>query len=269
VRLTGSDAIAADDVAPVVNEATRNAVAVAADPADELVATGGPPIVEQALAALKLQIEAAPVPAVPDRVEDLAADLGLIADDPPGLTPEQRRALAAFVQRGGVILLALGPHAGAAPIGSTFEPFLTSAVGWTETPLRGASTGSAVGPLAEWAAGLVELGATRRAALSPEDARAFDPLVAWSDGAPLVAKRAMGRGEVWIATLPITVAASDFTLRPAFLALHDAWVRSAQETGRPKRASPRPIRRSSTCGHGSPSRPSGMGRRRSVAPLST
>jgi hypothetical protein len=234
-RLTGVDAVAADDVAPVVSEATRNAVAIAADPVDELVATGGPPVVEQALRALKLDVEAAPLPAVPDRAEDLAADLGLVADDPPGLTPEQRKALGAFVQGGGVVLLALGPHAAAAPLGATFEPFLANAAGWSETSQHGAAPASAVGPLAESAAGLTELAAPRRAVLSPEDARSFEPLIAWGDGAPLVARRAMGRGELWIATLPFSVDASDFTLRPAFLALLDAWVRSAREHAAPRR----------------------------------
>jgi von Willebrand factor type A domain/Aerotolerance regulator N-terminal len=66
-RLTGADAIASDDVAPVLSEIGRGAIAVVTDAATELAATGGAPVVEQALAALKLDIELHPLPAFPDR----------------------------------------------------------------------------------------------------------------------------------------------------------------------------------------------------------
>jgi hypothetical protein len=46
----------------------------------------------------------------------------------------------------------------------------------------------------------------------------------------------MGRGEAWIVTLPFSVEASDLPLRPAFLSLLDAWVRSARERIAPKRS---------------------------------
>ena len=87
-RLMGGDAIASDDVAPVVPEAGRGAIAVVADPTTETVATGGPPIAEQALSALQLDFDVRPIPAFPDRAEDLAGALGVLLDDPPGLTPE-------------------------------------------------------------------------------------------------------------------------------------------------------------------------------------
>jgi len=108
-RLLGGDAVADDDVAPVLPEMSRGAIGVVADSADETVATGGAPIVEQALSALKLDVDVRPIPAFPDRTEDLAGDLGVILDDPPGLTPEQRHALGGFLEGGGVILLALRP----------------------------------------------------------------------------------------------------------------------------------------------------------------
>jgi hypothetical protein len=190
---------------------------------------------EQALHALKLDVDTVPLPSVPDRVEDLASDLGLIVDDPPGLTPEQRRAVAAFVTGGGVVLLALGPHAASAPLGATLEPMLGHAVGWAENHQRGASAESATGPLAESGPGLADLGAPRRAVVAAEDARGFESLVAWADGAPLVARRSLGRGEVWIVTLPFSVDASDLALRPAFLALLEAWVHAAQERAAPRR----------------------------------
>jgi len=235
-RLSGNDAIAADDVAPVVPEAARGAVAVVVDAADESVATGGAPIVEQALGALKLDIEASPIPAIPDRVEDLAGYMGVLLDDPPGLTPEQRHVLGAFIDAGGVVLVALGPHAASAPLGATLEPILTHPISWSATTQPGADRATAVGRLAESAQSLSELSAPHRAILSPEDAGMFEPLVRWSDGELLVARRVTGRGEVWLVTLPFSIDASDLTLRPAFLALLEAWASAAKERATPLRS---------------------------------
>lgn len=235
-RLLGSDAVKSDDVAPVLPEVGRGAIAVVADAADEAVATGGAPIVEQALSALKLDVDVRPIPAFPDRAEDLAGDLGVLLDDPPGLTPEQRHALAAFLDGGGVVLVALGPHAAVAPLGASLEPVLGHGVAWSETKATGADPSSALGELAEPATSLTDLGATRRAVLAPEDASAFEATVKWTDGAPLVARRAMGRGEAWVVTLPFSVDASDLALRPAFLALLDAWVQAARMRAAPKRS---------------------------------
>ncbi len=235
-RLAPGDAIAADDVAPVLPEAGRGAVAVVADATEESVVTGGAPIVEQALSALKLDVDLRPLPAMPDRSEDLAGDVGLVLDDPSGLTPEQRHALGAFLEGGGVVLLALGPHAASAPLGASLEPVLSHAPGWGEVKAAGADPATAKGELVESARSLADLGASRRASLAPEDAALFDPLVRWSDGAPLVARRAMGRGEAWLVTLPFSVDRSDLALRPAFLALLDGWVRAARERAAPKRS---------------------------------
>jgi hypothetical protein len=76
---------------------------------------------------------------------------------------------------------------------------------------------------------LTDLGAEWRAVLASDDARAFDALVKWSDGEALVARRTVGRGEAWVVTLPFTVDASDLPLRPAFLALLDAWLQAAKQ----------------------------------------
>jgi hypothetical protein len=235
-RLSGSDAISVDDRAPVVPDVSRSAIAVVVDSADESVATGGAPVVEQALAALKLDIDAIPIPVLPERTEDLTNDLGVILDDPPGLTPEQRHALGAFIDRGGVVLLALGPRAAAAPLGATLEPILTRGISWSENRALGAAPESALGALAASAESLLELGASRRAVLSPEDVHSFDAMLAWTDGAPLVLRRSIGRGEVWVVTLPLSADASDLPLRPAFLELLDEWVLLAKEKAAPQRS---------------------------------
>ena len=185
-KLGGVDAIVADDVAPVVLEAGPGAVAVVADTVDEAAATGGAPVVEQALAALKLDVAVRPLPAVPDRAEDLAPFTGVILDDPPGLTPEQRHALASFCESGGVVLVALGPRAASAPLGASFEPVLAHPVSWAATSATGADPASATGVLSESAVSLGDLGAKRRTALAPDDVAVLETLVKWSDGAPLL-----------------------------------------------------------------------------------
>jgi hypothetical protein len=235
-RLTGQDAIATDDVAPVVHEAARSAVAVVADSAEDAVATGGAPVVEQAIAALKLDVDLRPLPAFPDRKEDLAGDVGVVLDDPPGLTPEQRHVLSTFVEGGGSTLVALGPRAAAAPLGASLEPVLAHPVAWSETRSPGADAKTTSEALAEASGSLADLAAPRRATLAPEDSGAFQALVKWTDGAPLVARRAQGRGEVWIATLPFSAQASDLPLRPAFLSILDVWVRAARERVAPQRS---------------------------------
>jgi hypothetical protein len=237
--LTGADSIAADDAAPVVPETARTAVAVVADAAEDTVATGGAPVVEQAIAALKLDIDLRPLPAFPDRGDDLAGDVGVLLDDPPGLTPEQRHVLGGFVDGGGVVFLALGPRAAAAPLGASLEPLLAHPVSWTETGpahVTGADPATATGELAEASRSLEDLDAQRRASLAPDDRNAFEALVRWTDGAPLFARRPQGRGEVWLSTLPFSPDASDLPLRPAFLGVLEAWVRAARDRAAPKRS---------------------------------
>ena len=235
-RLRGNDAVAEDDVAPVVPEASRGALAVVADATSEAVATGGAPIVEQALASLKLDTDVRPLPAMPDRAEDLDGALGVVLDDPAGFTPEQRHALGAFLDRGGVALLALGPRAAAAPLGATLEPILGHPIAWSETTQPGAGPASATGPLAESAESLARLEAPRRAVLAPEDSAAFDATAKWTDGALLVGRRPVGRGEAWVVTLPFSLDASDLTLRPAFLSLLAGWAEQARAHAVPARS---------------------------------
>jgi hypothetical protein len=234
-HLSGVDAIASDDSAPVVTESGPGSIAVIGDSASESAATGGAPLVEQALSALKLEIGARPLPGVPERAPDLASFVGVLLDDPPGLTPEQRRALATFIEDGGVVMVALGPRSAVAPLGASLEPILGRAVRWEKNDATGADPASAHGELEDAASTFAELGASQRALLDAQDLPAFDKLLAWNDGAPLVAKRAMGRGEAWIVTLPFSVDASDLTLRPGFLSLLDIWVDRARLRASPRR----------------------------------
>lgn len=233
--LTGHDAVVADDRALVVVESGPAAIAVVGDRADDAVSTGGAPVVEQALAALHVDMAVRPIPQAPDRREDTAAFAAMLVDDPPGFTPEQRHALTAFVDRGGVLVLALGRRASAAPLGATLEPFLSHAVSFGPTPTQSADPASGAPSLGDAAASLIDLAAKGRATLAPDDASAFEPVLKWSDGAPLVTRRARGRGEVWLTTLPFSVDVSDMALRPGFLSLLDAVVAGAKERSSPLR----------------------------------
>jgi hypothetical protein len=234
-QLTGKDAIAADDRAPVVVEAGPAALAVVGDRTEEAVATGGAPVVEQALAALHVDMAVRPIPQVPDRREDTAPFAGIIVDDPPGFTPEQRHALSSFVESGGVLLVALGRRAAAAPLGANFEPLLGQAVGWDSSPAAGVDVASGASFFGEAASSLADLAPKGRAKLAEQDVSAYEPLLKWSDGALFVGRRARGRGDVWMATLPFSVEASDFALRPGFLALLDAFVAEAKQRATPRR----------------------------------
>jgi hypothetical protein len=233
--LTERDAIASDDRAPVVVEAGPAALAVVGDRTEQAVATGGAPVVEQALAALHVDMAVRPIPQVPDRREDTAPFAAIIVDDPPGFTPEQRRALGSFVESGGVLLVALGRRAAAAPLGANFEPLLGHAVGWESAAASGVDVASGVTFFGEAASSLADLAPRGRAKLAEQDVSAYEPLLNWSDGAPLVGRRSRGRGDVWMTTLPFSVETSDFVLRPGFLAMLDAFVVEAKQRATPRR----------------------------------
>jgi hypothetical protein len=233
--LSGVDALTSDDRAPVVMESGPGALAVVGDRADDAVVTGGAPVVEPALAALHVDMTIRPIPQAPDRREDASPFAAMIVDDPPGFTPEQRHALTSFVERGGVLVLALGRRAAAAPLGATFEPFLTRAVVFGDSPARGADPASGATLFGESAASLTELAPKGRVTLAGEDASPDATVLKWTDGAPLVTRRMRGRGEVWLVTLPFSVDVSDLPLRPGFLTLLDAIVTDAKERSAPVR----------------------------------
>jgi len=233
--LTGVDAIPENDRAPVVPAGGPLSIAVVVDPAATQVATGGPPPIEQALEALDLEAAVRPLPSVPEHAEDLATYAGLIVDDAPGFTPEVRRALAAWVDRGGVALLTLGPRAAAAPLGASFDPLVPGVVRWGPSPERGIDAASAAlfGPSA---AGLDDVAPRGRAALAPEAAAApAEVLARWKDRAPLVVRRPLGRGAVLALTLPLSADESDFVLRPAFLSFLERFVSNARARGGARR----------------------------------
>ena len=114
-RLTGRDAIAEDDTAPVIGTAPPLRIAIVVDAATTRIETGGPTPIEQAFVALDTEATIRPLPSVPDEADALNEYSALIIDDAPGFTPLSRRALARWVEHGGVALLTLGPRAASAP----------------------------------------------------------------------------------------------------------------------------------------------------------
>ncbi len=232
-KLSGSDAVASDDEAPIIDEGAVLAVAVVSDGRSESETAGGASVIEQALTALKLEMSARPIPAFPDRAEETAPFAAIAIDDPAGFTPEQRLALKGFVERGGLLLVGIGPRAANPPIGSSFEPLLDHPIAWESSPVTGATVDA--GATVEWAGHFADVGSASRAKMHPDDAAHFDAMVRWGDREPLVARRAIGLGEVWVVTLPFAPEITDFSLRPGFLMMLDSWVGEAASRAAPRR----------------------------------
>ncbi len=243
-RIVGAiDAIAADDEAPVLGVASTPLVGVVVGEGgalDEVVATGGPPLLERALGALgqgspaESAIAVRPLPSIPDRDLDLAPFAALAIDDPPGLGPESREALRSWMEQGGVLLLALGPRAASPPLGQTMGPMLEQLPKWDRLDLAGKALGvdpNHAGPLGASVVAPTDLAAKGRARFDPADLAHVVVTSAFTDGAPLLVTRAIGRGEVWMTTLPFAPDVSDLPLRPSFLAMLDAFLDRAEDRG--------------------------------------
>ena len=231
VTLDDKDVLRADDHAPAEGGSGQALLGIVSARRDESLATGGSPVVERALAALRLPLELRPLPLLPDSVDDLSAFAGMVLDDPSGLTPEERVGLQRYLADGRTLLLALGPRAHSAPLGATFEPILAGRVSYKPSPVAGADPSSLVGPLAESKDGFSDLALQGRATLEDRDLRDFDVLAKFQDGAPLVLRKTVGRGVVWVVTLPFSLDESDFPLRPGFLDLLQEFAEGARERG--------------------------------------
>ncbi|MBW2522822.1 MAG: VWA domain-containing protein, partial [Deltaproteobacteria bacterium] len=249
VELEGADAIAADDRAPVLEPSTLMRIGIVADAEGSRPPTGGPPPVEQALGAMGHAGHMSLLTAVPDDADSLQGLSVLIVDDPPGFAPELRRRLAAWVEGGGVLVLTLGPRAGAARLGSGFAPMLPAVVRWAAWSRSGAAPGSSPAPVIEgvdpetddWfgpsAKGLTRLSPSGRALLEVAPGQELRIRTRWSDGQPFWVERRIGRGVTFALTVPLGAKHSDFPLRPAFLLLLQRVVDTARTLGGVARSS--------------------------------
>lgn len=220
VRLTGTDAIAHDDLAPVTGQPSRLGIAVVVDPALSSVTTGGPTVLEQALHALEADIIVRPIPLIFDDDSILSRYAAVIVDDPSGFSPEARGALRRFVEHGGVAMALLGPRAETAQLASTLEPFAHGQVRWEGTEASGIEPASVswLGPEGSSLDDLARRGRARLDAAEMDGARVVGR---WHDGVPWLLERRAGSGVVLTVGLPSSVSVSDFALRPGFVALLD------------------------------------------------
>lgn len=224
------DAIASDDRAPILGASTSPAIGVVVAE-DEIVATGGAPVLERALSALQTGVPIKPLPATPDREVDLTGFAGLAIDDPAGFGPESRLALAKWVEGGGVLLVALGQRSASLPLGNAFEPFLNRPVRWEKVSGPLGVDKNKAGPLGDGVDPPPDLAPIGRATIDREDEGRYLVRAAWSNGAPLVVTRVSGQGETWFVTLPFAPDVSDLPVKPSFLALLDSFVARARDRG--------------------------------------
>lgn len=227
VRLRRPDAIAADDVAPVISGSSQLRAGIVTDQQLDRLATGGAPVVEQAFRAIEPTARMQPLAALPGDAKFLEAFGLLVVDDVPGFTPEQRRLLQDWVEKGGVLLLSLGPRAAAAPLGSGFAPLLPAILRWAKQSPAGLAN-SQDSLFQESFAGLDRLNAKGRMKFELQSSEGIRTLARWSDGEAFAVQNRMGRGVVYAVSLPFATAVSDFALRPGFLALLGRGVASAR-----------------------------------------
>ena len=227
LELNGGDALKGDDRAAVAAESTALGVLVAADVSNASAATGGPPVLEQALSALQSGAAVRPIALLPDDPNEYRGNALLLLDDPGGITPEARGALLAFVERGGVAVAFLGPRVEQTPLGATLDPFVHGAVHWEAQAAFEVNEASFAWLGAE-AASVGDLKLRGRAGLSTTDLLGAKILANFVDGQPFLTERAVGRGALFTLALPTSVEHGNFPLRPAFLALLDFFVSEAR-----------------------------------------
>ncbi len=233
-RLTGKDAIPSDDTAPVAPQSASLIVGVLTDQATSSAETGGPPILEQALDSLGLEITRKPLSIVPDDEKELAPLAALVIDDPTGLGPEARTTLSAWIEHGGVAAGWLGPGVEAGELGTTLEPFASAIVHWETTRATGIDA-SSVGWLGSAGSSLQALAPHGRARLEGAIPSGAEVTARWSDGEPWMLETPRGRGLVLTFGLPVSPNQSDVALRPGFLALLEHTLDEALRRTGPRR----------------------------------
>ncbi len=227
VELSGSDQNPDDDRAEVAPESRALSLAVHVDSEREAVATGGAPVLEQALHALSYGVPVRPLTELPREAAELNDVAALFIDDPPGLTPETRGAIDGWLEGGAVAALFLGERAHDTQLGASLEPFLRGAVDW-ETLAAGASVDVAsFNWLGAEAESFKDLAPKGRARLDRALLPGAEVIGRWSDGKVLLTRQERGRGLLFSVALPVSVEVSELPLRPGFLALLDHMVGEA------------------------------------------
>lgn len=229
LTLTPGDAIVANDRVTVSTAGAQLDVAVVTDPGSASVITGGPTVIEQAIRAVRPDVIARPLGALPDDPRELAPFAALISNDPPGFDPESRGALSVWIERGGVALGLLGPASSALALSSTLEPFAERSARWEPSPTPLDVDPASLHWLGQEASTLRALTRGGRMRLDGAGLPGSGIAASWQDGVPFLLRRTLGAGLVFTAGLPAAVEYSDFALRPAFLALLDHVIHEAEQ----------------------------------------
>ncbi|HYQ14592.1 MAG TPA: VWA domain-containing protein, partial [Polyangiaceae bacterium] len=227
VELTGTDRNPDDDRADIAPESHALSLAALVDAESEAVVTGGAPVLEQALHALSYDVPVRPLSELPREAGELADVAALFLDDPPGLTPETRGAIDAWLDGGAVAAVFLGARAHDTQLGASLEPFVRGAVDWEPLASGGNVDVASFNWLGAEAESLKDLASKGRARLDSALVPGAQVVGRWSDGKVLVTRQERGRGLLFSIGLPVSVEVSDLALRPAFLALLDQMVGEA------------------------------------------
>jgi hypothetical protein len=229
VRLSGKDRLAEDDIAPVAPEVDALRVAVLGSSAERAGPTGGPPLLEQAIAALEAGVSVQPIAVLPDQPSELAAHALVLLDDPAGIGPEARESLTRHVEGGAVAAAFLGPRVEATKLGATLEPFAQGSVRWEREPKVDGVAPKSLAWLGVEAESLAKLELRGRALLDAGRTTGARVLGTMTDGSPFLVERLLGRGRLFTLTLPSSLDESDLSLRPGFVALLAHLVETARE----------------------------------------
>lgn len=221
LELSPPDANPRNDRVHVSQAGAQLNIAVVTEASDASVITGGPTVIEQAIGAVRPAAVARPLGLLPHEPEELQSYAALIVNDPPGLGPESRAALSAWIERGGVALGLLGPASSGLQLSSTLEPFAERSARWEHTELTLDVEPASIAWLGQESGSLLDLTRGGRMRLDGAGLPGSAEVGAWKDGVPFLLRRPLGAGLVLTAGLPAAVEHSDFALRPAFLALLD------------------------------------------------
>ncbi|HEU5075779.1 MAG TPA: VWA domain-containing protein, partial [Polyangiaceae bacterium] len=188
--LSAGDALEQDDYAAVAEVKGAMLIGVVADPATAAAQEGTATVLEQALNALTATStdvgpagEIRPLPLIPEDEKELSHYSAFIIDDPPGLAPESRTALTAWMtSEAGFAAAFLGPNVEAAQLGASFEPFAHGALTWETT-----SATSIVDPsglLGDAGASLKNIAPRGRLLLAGALIPDSETMLAWDDQSP-------------------------------------------------------------------------------------
>jgi len=229
LELSPADANPSNDRVHVSPAASELNVAVVTDATAAGVVTGGPTVIEQGLLAVRPDAIIRPLAMLPDETRELQGYAALVLNDPSGLGPENRSALADWLDGGGVALGLLGPASSGLQLSSTLEPFAERNARWESTELALDADPLSLSWLGPESRSLEAL--TRGGRMRLEGAGLPGSVVvgAWKDGAPLLLRRPVGAGLVLTCGLPASVEQSDLALRPVFLALLDQLLGEAEQ----------------------------------------